>query len=234
MAGLCEGGNEPPGSLKANGPFRRYLSKVVCGITEFICVDCAQVKIRVTESMVPYNMVRTDPLDTATCTHILLSTDVHIRTDHVRYTLRYLHCFSVVSCPHPSDSALNGILLVESVEVIEFYETDAYSNLDLTKARYNWQECELFGNTYCRDMGRGLRRLLTYLLTLTWTVNMDTEHLIYIVDGYHTQPMITNTLRTTFRRKTQFERGYGSTQTVQTAVCCYDVQVIPYTFSSLD
>ncbi|KAJ4428652.1 hypothetical protein ANN_25645 [Periplaneta americana] len=53
---------------------------------------------------------RTDRLDTATCTHTLLSTDVHIRTDHVRYTLRYLHCFSVVSCPHPSDSALNGIL----------------------------------------------------------------------------------------------------------------------------
>ncbi|KAJ4450544.1 hypothetical protein ANN_01971 [Periplaneta americana] len=52
----------------------------------------------------------TDRLDTATCTHTLLSTDVHIRTDHVRYTLRYLHCFSVVSCPHPSDSALNGIL----------------------------------------------------------------------------------------------------------------------------
>ncbi|KAJ4442529.1 hypothetical protein ANN_04116 [Periplaneta americana] len=51
----------------------------------------------------------TDRLDTATCTHTLLSTDVHIRTDHVRYTLRYLHCFSVVSCPHPSDSALNGI-----------------------------------------------------------------------------------------------------------------------------
>ncbi|KAJ4434235.1 hypothetical protein ANN_22783 [Periplaneta americana] len=54
---------------------------------------------------------RTDRLDTATCTHTLLSTDVHIRTDHVRYTLRYLHCFNVVSCPHPSDSALNGILI---------------------------------------------------------------------------------------------------------------------------
>ncbi|KAJ4449994.1 hypothetical protein ANN_01401 [Periplaneta americana] len=53
---------------------------------------------------------RTDRLDTATGTHTLLSTDVHIMTDHVRYTLRYLHCFSVVSCPHPSDSALNGIL----------------------------------------------------------------------------------------------------------------------------
>ncbi|KAJ4435073.1 hypothetical protein ANN_23647 [Periplaneta americana] len=52
----------------------------------------------------------TDRLDTATCTHTLLSTDVHIRTDHVRYTLRYLHCCSVVSCSHPSDSALNGIL----------------------------------------------------------------------------------------------------------------------------
>ncbi|KAJ4444272.1 hypothetical protein ANN_06064 [Periplaneta americana] len=56
--------------------------------------------------------IRTDRLDTATCTHTLLSTDVHIRTDHVRYTLRYLHCFSVVSCPHPSDSALNGIGLL--------------------------------------------------------------------------------------------------------------------------
>ncbi|KAJ4452210.1 hypothetical protein ANN_03728 [Periplaneta americana] len=92
-----------------------------------------------------------------------------------------------------------------------------------------WQECELFGNTYCRDMGRGLRRLLTYLLTLTSTVNM-----ICVVECYRTQPMITNTLRTTCRRKTQFERGYSSTQTVQTAICCYDVQVIPYTFSSSD
>ncbi|KAJ4442970.1 hypothetical protein ANN_04618 [Periplaneta americana] len=54
----------------------------------------------------------TDRLDTATCTHTLLSTAVHIRTDHVRYTLRYLHCFSVVSCPHSSDSALNGILFI--------------------------------------------------------------------------------------------------------------------------
>ncbi|KAJ4441821.1 hypothetical protein ANN_11680 [Periplaneta americana] len=53
----------------------------------------------------------TDRLDIATCIHTLLSTDVHIRTDHVRYTLRYLHCFSVVSCPHPSDSALTGILV---------------------------------------------------------------------------------------------------------------------------
>ncbi|KAJ4434688.1 hypothetical protein ANN_23256 [Periplaneta americana] len=50
------------------------------------------------------------------CTHTLLSTDVHIRTDHVRYTLRYLHCFSVVSCPDPSDSALNGILIDREVE----------------------------------------------------------------------------------------------------------------------
>ncbi|KAJ4441890.1 hypothetical protein ANN_11750 [Periplaneta americana] len=93
---------------------------------------------------------------------------------------------------------------------------------------------ELFGNTYCRDMGRGLRRLVTYLLTLTSTVNMVTEHLICVVECYRTQPTITNTLRTTCRRKTQFERGYGSTQTVQTAICCYDVQVIPYTFSSSD
>ncbi|KAJ4427635.1 hypothetical protein ANN_25283 [Periplaneta americana] len=37
-----------------------------------------------------------------------------------------------------------------------------------------------------------------------------------------------------FPLKTQFDRGYGSTQTVQTAICCYDVQVIPYTFSSSD
>ncbi|KAJ4447242.1 hypothetical protein ANN_09246 [Periplaneta americana] len=56
-------------------------------------------------------LIKTDRLDTATCTHTLLSTDVHIGTDHVRYTFRYLHCFSVVSCPHPSGSALNGILL---------------------------------------------------------------------------------------------------------------------------
>ncbi|KAJ4427435.1 hypothetical protein ANN_25057 [Periplaneta americana] len=41
-------------------------------------------------------------------------------------------------------------------------------------------------------------------------------------------------LRTTCPRKTQFERGYGSTQTLQTAIYCYDVQVIPYTFSSSD
>ncbi|KAJ4448088.1 hypothetical protein ANN_10100 [Periplaneta americana] len=58
-----------------------------------------------------YNL--TDRLDTATCTHTLLSTDVHIRIDHVRYTLRYLHCFSVVSCIHPSDCALNGILFYQ-------------------------------------------------------------------------------------------------------------------------
>ncbi|KAJ4441852.1 hypothetical protein ANN_11711 [Periplaneta americana] len=109
--------------------------------------------------------------------------------------------------------------------------TDKYLRDQL---RLIWQECELFGNAYCRDMGRGLRRLLTYLLTLTSTVNMDTEHLICVVECYRTQPMITNTLRTTCRRKTQFERGYGSTQTVQTAICCYDVQVIPYTFSSSD
>ncbi|KAJ4427490.1 hypothetical protein ANN_25138 [Periplaneta americana] len=37
---------------------------------------------------------------------------------------------------------------------------------------------------------------------------------------------------TTCLRKTQFERGYGSTQTLQTAICCYDVQVIQYTFSN--
>ncbi|KAJ4446612.1 hypothetical protein ANN_13309 [Periplaneta americana] len=36
------------------------------------------------------------------------------QTDYVRYTLRYLHCFRVVSCPHPSDSALNGILEPET------------------------------------------------------------------------------------------------------------------------
>ncbi|KAJ4446951.1 hypothetical protein ANN_13653 [Periplaneta americana] len=42
-------------------------------------------------------IARTDRLDTVTCTHTLLSADVHIRTDHVRYTLRYLHCFSAIS-----------------------------------------------------------------------------------------------------------------------------------------
>ncbi|KAJ4446806.1 hypothetical protein ANN_13504 [Periplaneta americana] len=108
------------------------------------------------------------------------------------------------------------------------------NSIALRLSEATWQECELFGNTYCRGMGRGLRRLLTYLLTLTSTVNMDTEHLICVVECYRTQPMITNTLRTTCRRKTQFERGYGSTQTVQTAICCYAVQVIPYTFSSSD
>ncbi|KAJ4435543.1 hypothetical protein ANN_18159 [Periplaneta americana] len=65
-----------------------------------------------------FNRIRTDRLDTATCTHTLLSTDVHIRTDHVRYTLRYLHCLSVVSCPHPSDSALNGMLSKTAYTVI--------------------------------------------------------------------------------------------------------------------
>ncbi|KAJ4447810.1 hypothetical protein ANN_09818 [Periplaneta americana] len=61
-------------------------------------------------------LAKTDRLYTATCTHTLLPKDVHIRTDHVRYTLRYLHCFIVVSCPHPSDSALNGILSPNSME----------------------------------------------------------------------------------------------------------------------
>ncbi|KAJ4426819.1 hypothetical protein ANN_26618 [Periplaneta americana] len=67
----------------------------------------------------------------------------------------------------------------------------------------------------------------TYLLTLTSTVNMETKHLICVVECCRTQPMITNTLSTTWPSKTQFERGYGSTQTVQTAIRCYDVQVIP-------
>ncbi|KAJ4439141.1 hypothetical protein ANN_15098 [Periplaneta americana] len=52
---------------------------------------------------------------------------------------------------------------------------------------------------------------------------MDTEHLICVVECCRTQPMI-NTLRTTCLSKTPFERGYGSTQTLQTAICCYDVQ----------
>ncbi|KAJ4430082.1 hypothetical protein ANN_22291 [Periplaneta americana] len=73
MVGLCEGANEPMGSLKAR------------------LIDW-----------------------TLQLVHILLSTDVHIRTDHVRYTLRYLHCFSVVSCLHTSDSTLNGILFIAS------------------------------------------------------------------------------------------------------------------------
>ncbi|KAJ4428277.1 hypothetical protein ANN_24294 [Periplaneta americana] len=50
-------------------------------------------------------------------THTLLCTDVHIRTDHVRYTLRHLHYFSVVSCPHPSDSVLN-------IETVHSYSTN--------------------------------------------------------------------------------------------------------------
>ncbi|KAJ4448790.1 hypothetical protein ANN_00181 [Periplaneta americana] len=75
----------------------------------------------------PYNLfTQTDRLDTATCTHTLLSTDVHIRTDHVRYTLRYLHCFSVVSCPHPSDSALNGIL--EGLELNRLHQLLVYAD----------------------------------------------------------------------------------------------------------
>ncbi|KAJ4441983.1 hypothetical protein ANN_11847 [Periplaneta americana] len=56
---------------------------------------------------------------------------------------------------------------------------------------------------------------------------MDTEHLICVLECSGTQPMVTKTLRPTFPSKTQFERGYGSTQTVQTAICCYDFQVIP-------
>ncbi|KAJ4435813.1 hypothetical protein ANN_18432 [Periplaneta americana] len=57
-------------------------------------------------------------------------------------------------------------------------------------------------------------------------VNMDTKHLICTVECCRTQPMISNTLRTTCPRKTQFERGYGSTQTLQTDICCYNVQAI--------
>ncbi|KAJ4444529.1 hypothetical protein ANN_06323 [Periplaneta americana] len=199
MAGFCEGGNEPSGSLKAiYGQFRRYVSSssvslermtktkagyaVVVSSTELVSIVsivrsrnrfafsndelsilnhifaqippyytvavAAVLAIEPSSSFVPISLqrdvidvhqsgeirnalyvahcigelplrgvsglvlqtFRTDRLDTAPCTHTLLSTDVHIRTDHVRYTLRYLHCFSVVSCPHPSDSALNGIL----------------------------------------------------------------------------------------------------------------------------
>ncbi|KAJ4436595.1 hypothetical protein ANN_16628 [Periplaneta americana] len=45
--------------------------------------------------------LQTDRLDTATCTHTLLSTDVHIRTDHVRYTLRYTSHENMTTFPHP-------------------------------------------------------------------------------------------------------------------------------------
>ncbi|KAJ4446273.1 hypothetical protein ANN_12967 [Periplaneta americana] len=49
---------------------------------------------------------------------LLWTFNTHIRTDHVRYTLRYLHCFSVVSCPHTSDSALNKILKTMKIIIV--------------------------------------------------------------------------------------------------------------------
>ncbi|KAJ4431399.1 hypothetical protein ANN_19996 [Periplaneta americana] len=85
------------------------LSKRIIVVDHFENIACDHV-LEANDVIICQYIV-TDRLDTATCTHSLLSTDVHIRTDHVRYTLRYLHCFSVVFCPHPSDSALNGILI---------------------------------------------------------------------------------------------------------------------------
>ncbi|KAJ4441903.1 hypothetical protein ANN_11763 [Periplaneta americana] len=81
-----------------------------------------------------YNL--TDRLDTATCTHTLLSIDVHIRTDHVRYTLRYLHCFSVVSCLHPSDSALNGILGIAFATTEESFKAWFSTGIFLLLSQY--------------------------------------------------------------------------------------------------
>ncbi|KAJ4431314.1 hypothetical protein ANN_19911 [Periplaneta americana] len=81
-------------------------------------------------------MELTDRLDTATCTHTLLSTDVYVRTDHVRYTLRYLHCFSVVTYPYASDSALNIILNIHHITSQDVFSDrdDGYPHGGATRA----------------------------------------------------------------------------------------------------
>ncbi|KAJ4447930.1 hypothetical protein ANN_09939 [Periplaneta americana] len=110
MEVLCEGGNEHRSYLKA-------ISKQVVSSVRQAWRTGRQLRRYVTYRIhhshlpsIPASLTWTDRLGTATCTHTLLSTDVHIRTDHISYTLRHLHFFSVVSRPHPSDSALNGIL----------------------------------------------------------------------------------------------------------------------------
>ncbi|KAJ4436379.1 hypothetical protein ANN_19011 [Periplaneta americana] len=100
---------------------------------------------------------RTDRLDTATCTQTLLSTDVHIRTDHVRYTLRYLHCFSVDSCPHPSDSALNGILAVKIKFHLQYLPYWIYKIIHCSRAivRQNFKTPIVIAtSTYAKQMIR--------------------------------------------------------------------------------
>ncbi|KAJ4449739.1 hypothetical protein ANN_01143 [Periplaneta americana] len=113
-------------------------------------------------------MHRTDRLDTATYTHTLLSTDVHIRTDHVRYTLRYLHCFSVVSCPHPSDSALNGILYLFTISdfcadgpINSFHRphTDTCNTCDTFSVRIAHEKDEQFLAQLKMEQELHLRRL---------------------------------------------------------------------------
>ncbi|KAJ4426126.1 hypothetical protein ANN_26935 [Periplaneta americana] len=97
-----------------------------------------------------YNL--TDRLDTATCTYTLLSTDVHMRTDHVRYTLRFLHSFSVVSCSQPSNSALNGILFPHnassSVPIIQCQRDDSRIMIDECESLW---ECATLTPVYSKN-----------------------------------------------------------------------------------
>ncbi|KAJ4441269.1 hypothetical protein ANN_11123 [Periplaneta americana] len=106
-------------SSSPNSPGWREVIELIAMLSSYakghdvlsLCTDRKSVVWILHMSLITENSlifyVRTERLDTAICTHTLLSTNVHIRTDHVRYTLCYLHCFSVVSYPHPSDSALN-------------------------------------------------------------------------------------------------------------------------------
>ncbi|KAJ4439092.1 hypothetical protein ANN_15049 [Periplaneta americana] len=109
-------------------------------------------------------LLTTDRLDTATCTHTLLSTDVHIRTDHVRYTLRYLHCFSVVSCPHPSNSALNGILFLTLIlyapDLITLKQKDLRTSNQSTMPKCSRGESGSIGHRVISDKDLRLQFLL--------------------------------------------------------------------------
>ncbi|KAJ4441619.1 hypothetical protein ANN_11475 [Periplaneta americana] len=108
------------------------------------------------------NVRSTERLDAATCTHTLLSTDVHIRTDHVRYTLRYLHCFSVVSCPHPSDNTLNGILKIRNT-VINTALLALFDDLGLRAIKFSttyYCEGGFYVMTNIKTVKRGILKIL--------------------------------------------------------------------------